>query len=323
MRSSRGVPFFICAPRKTGRTSLAQDYARRAHRLEEVLWIDAAADAFREVMSAGTMLAYLDREMNEGFVRFSLVVFDDLPALGNRMLANFSDWVDGLITKGIEVIIITTPHDDCLADHQSDRLLIGGERLVAAQKWNKERMVEALDCFLGTTTSQEAVTLAALMILMGRGIVDNLRGLGYAISPDVPAKLKRSCPFIEIDEGTGYFDASRLPAAQLRHSLLRELNNAARKEDESEMSEMERCFERLTQLSVHLFERSESERSQLLLEFAGSLLTHDDAGFPLENTVTLDAFDVGVADVDAAPNSAASSAAPATTTPPPTQAPPP
>jgi DNA-binding SARP family transcriptional activator len=281
LRSSHGVPFFICAPRKTGRTSLAQDYARRAHRLDEVLWIDAAGDAFHEAIRTGTMLRHLDQQINESFVRFSLVVFDDLPALGDRMLACFSDWMDDLIEKGIEIIVITTPYDDCLVSHQSDRLLIEGSRLVASQKWDERRITESLNCFFGAVMPKEISTLAALMILMGRGIVDNLRELNYVIPASLPAQLKPYCPLIEIDENTGYFDAGKLPAARLRRSLLRELNGALRREEESEMSEMERCFERLTQLSVHLFERSEPERSQLLLEFAGSLLTHDDAGFPL------------------------------------------
>jgi DNA-binding SARP family transcriptional activator len=285
MRSSHGVPFFICAPRKTGRTSLALGYARRWHNLDEVLWMDAASNGFCEAIRSGTLVEHLELQRVGGLARFKLIVFDDLPLLENRTAACFSDWIDSLIEEDVEIIVITTPLDDCLDNHQSDRLLISGNRLVASQKWNKARMAETLACVFESPIPREVSTLLALMILMGRGIVDNLRELGYSIPIVSYAVLRQCCPFIEIDEYTGSFDTRGFPAAELRLQLLALLNAAAREEttckDESELSDMERCFERLTQLSIHLFERSECEQSQLLLEFAGGLLAHDDIDFSL------------------------------------------
>jgi DNA-binding SARP family transcriptional activator len=291
MRASRGTPFFICAPHKTGRTSLALEYAQRQHSLNEVLWIDAASEGFCEAANAGTLLEHLERQRAGDISHFSLVVLDDLPALEDRPSARLSDWIDCLIEDGVEVIVITTPYEDCLNDYQSDRLTIEGAQLIASQRWSRERMAAALEDLFCSCAPRESLILAALMILMGRGIVDSLRELGYLIPSVSYAMLKRCCPFIEFNEGTGHFDATGLPVMELRQHLLSLLNEAARTGEEGGASEtgapetetsiIERCFERLTQLATRLFERSERERSQLLLELAGSLLTCDDAGFPL------------------------------------------
>jgi DNA-binding SARP family transcriptional activator len=275
--------------------------------------MDASAEGFRDAIAAGTLPQHLQRKGESSFDHFTLIVFDDLPLLEDRMASLFSDWIDSLIEQGIEVIIITTPHEDSLGTYQSDRLNIEGSRLVASQKWNAKRLVEALDCFFAAPIPRQSIILAALMMLMGRGIVDNLRELGYVIPAASHTELMKYCPFIDIDEKTGYFNALGLPVAQLSDLLLALLNEASccgetgadagadaevdanekgagvgdgveigrGEEREAETSETERCFERLTQLSVYLFERAEREQSQLLLELAGSLLTHDDAGFPL------------------------------------------
>jgi DNA-binding SARP family transcriptional activator len=290
MRSSHGVPFFICAPRKTGRTSLALGYARRWHSLDEVLWMDASSSGFCEAIRSGTLVEHLQRQRVGGLARFSLIVFDDLPLLENRTATCFSDWIDHLIEEDVEIIIITTPLDDCLSNHQSDRLLISGNRLVASQKWNRARMTEALTCVFETPMPREVSTLIALMILMGRGIMDNLRELGYSIPVVSYTLLRQCCPFIEIDEYTGSFDTRGFPVEELKVQLLALLSAAVREEitpkDEGELSDTERCFERLTQLSIHLFERSECEQSQLLLELAGGLLAYDAAGLSLAAAVS-------------------------------------
>ncbi|MDR1184203.1 MAG: hypothetical protein LBK67_05355 [Coriobacteriales bacterium] len=291
LRSSHGVPFFICAPGKTGRTSLALDYAQRQHHLDEVLWMDAASDGFREAIDSGMLMEHLERQWTSGAACYRLLVLDDLPSLGDRMAARFSDWLDCLVEKDVEVIVISTPQDDCLSDYQSDRLLIEGGRLVASQKWSAERIVEVMECFFCTPVPRELTTLAALMLLLGRGIVDNLRDLGYRIPAASHALLKRYCPLIEINEATGHFDATGLPVSRLARHLLSFLNEASQTGEEPGMSDTERCFERLTQLSVYLFERSEREQSHLLLEFAGRLLTRDEEECSLASLCSADPVD--------------------------------
>ncbi|MDR3036926.1 MAG: hypothetical protein LBU31_00735 [Coriobacteriales bacterium] len=285
MRSSRGVPLFICAPVKTGRSSLALDYAQRAYNLDEVLWMDAATDGFVEALGAGAMLEHLAQQVANDLSHFRLIVFDDLPSLGERVASVLSDWIDDMIEAQVEVLVITTPHEDCLANHQSDRLLIDGIRLVASQKWPKQRMADTLNGFFDAPLPHELHTLAALMLLMGRGIVDDLRELGYQVPAGLHAQLRQHCPLITIDEGAGSFDATICPAALLRQRLIALVDEAPRMGEVAGMSPLERSFERLTQLSIYLFERTECERSQLLLEFAGSLLTCDDAGYPLDAVV--------------------------------------
>ncbi|MDR1013877.1 MAG: hypothetical protein LBL86_02705 [Coriobacteriales bacterium] len=301
MRLSHGVPFFISAPARTGRSSLAAGYAQRQHRPDEVLWVDAGTEAFHDALSAGTAFEHLQRQWASAPSRLGLVVFDDMPALNEQACARFSDWIDRMIEEGTEVLVVTTPQEDCFPEFQSDRLLIDGRRLVMSQKWSAERLTDALACFLDGSLPQELRSLAALMILMGRGIPDDLRGLGYLVPPASPLLLRRHCPFVEVDEATAVFDATGIPLAPLEGRLLALLGEAPRngREEEREegMSGLERRFERLTQLSLYLFGHERREQGQVLLELAGSLLTHDDAGYPLAGRppVPLGMGSVGVA----------------------------
>ncbi|MDR0347147.1 MAG: hypothetical protein LBH56_02060 [Coriobacteriales bacterium] len=289
LRSAHGVPFFICAPRKTGRTSLALDYARRQHRLDEVLWMSVSADDFREALHSSAVFERLEHQRTGGLARFSLVVIDDLPSLEDKVASRFSDWVDHLIEEGVETLIVTTPYEDCLSDYQSDRLLIDGDRLIASQKWNDERMGETLSYFFEAPVARQSVTLAALMVLMGRGSIDDLRELGYEIPNYAHRQLRQYCPLIGIDEDSGTFDADGFPIAQLSGQLLALLNEAT-KVDEAPMSEKERCFERLTQLSLRLSERSRHAQGRLLLELAGGVLADDGAEADLEDDAPVAEF---------------------------------
>jgi DNA-binding SARP family transcriptional activator len=277
IRSSHGVPCFICAPGKTGRSSLALDYAQRSYHLDEVLWIEGASENFRHALSSNTLLEHLEFQIMEGLSSSKLVVIDDVPFLQENIASRFSDWVDQLVKRGVEVIIITTPQDDCLGEFQSDRLLIDGKRLVDSQHWQKPRLIEALNCFFAAPIPQDLVRLAALMLLMGQGIVDNLRELAYQIPAGSHVLLKKFCPFFEIDEETGYFNTSCVSAADFAAFLPGLLLEAPRTVEEQEASEAERCFERLTQLSLHLFERSERSQSQLLLEMIGNMLAYEES----------------------------------------------
>ena len=283
MRTARGVPVFICAPNKTGRTSLALDYAQRQYELDEVLWIDAAEEGFLEAVNTQTMFEHLKRQIANGLSRYSIVVIDDLPLLDNRATSYFSDWVDQLIDDGIEVIIITTPQEDNLMNYQSDRLLIEGKSLVISQKWSRDRIAGCLKHFFLAPLPQETHILAALMITMGHGNIDNLKEMNYQIPANAPAELRRYCPLIGIDEATGSFDTRGFPTKGLSDQLIHLINQAPRSGLDAEMSDLERSFERLTQMSVYLYERAERVQSQMLLELAGSLLTCDDAGFPLSD----------------------------------------
>lgn len=281
IHASKGVPCFICSPHRTGRTSLALNYARRQYAMDEVLWLDAAVEGFSEAVGKGTMLEHLERQITNNLGLYRLVIIDDLPLLDDRQASHVSDWIDQLIEDGLEVMLITTPQEDCLQDHQSDRLMIEGNKLVKSQKWPKERMIDCLTRFFSEDISHDTRVLAALMIAMGRGLVDTLRELGYTIDANAQSLVKRYCPLIEVDEATGYFDARGIPLQALSSFLIEGIEQAARGASDQEMSVLERSFERLTQLSVYLYEHENSPQSQVLLELAGSLLSTDDAGFPL------------------------------------------
>jgi len=284
MRRSRHAPVFICAPHKTGRTSLALDFAGSYYDLDEVLWINASCDGFVEALCKQTMLEHLQRQIARGLSRYKLIVIDDLPSLKEREASRFSSWIDQMIELDVGVIVVTTPQEDSLKCLQSDRLVIEGERFILSQKWNSVRITSSIKAFFDSSIPIEIKTLAALMILMGHGAVDNLTDLGYQVPFNNHSILKRHCPLIEIEETTGYFNARGINAQELSRQLIELLNRAPRTCLDPEMSDLERCFERLTQMSVYLFERSQREQSQALLELAGDLLTCDDTGFLLSET---------------------------------------
>ena len=281
MRRSHYAPVFICAPHKTGRTCLALDFAKTHYDLDEVLWINASCDGFVEAICNQTMLEHLQRQIARGLSRYKLIVIDDLPSLKEREASRFSSWIDQMIELDVGLIVITTPQEDSLRGLQSDRLVIEGERFIHSQKWNSARITGSIRAFFDSDIPLEIKTLAALMILMGHGTVDNLTDLGYQIPFNNHSILKRYCPLMEIEETTGYFNARGINAQELSRPLIELLNRAPRTFPDPEMSELESCFERLTQMSVYLFERSERAQSQALLEMAGNLLTCDDAGFLL------------------------------------------
>jgi len=279
MWKSRGVPIFIIAPRKTGRTSFVLDYARYQYDLDEVLWINAASVGFVEALDRQTMLEHLMQQIMSGLSRYTLIVVDDLPFLNERQALHFSNWINQLIEAAVSIIIITTPREDSMKNCQPERLLIMGEQFILMQKWSKKRKVECLESFFAASIHKDIKILTALMLLMGHGTVDNLIDLGYQIPFSIHSLVKQHCPLLEIDETTGYFNTGGMPVKELFPQLSVLLNQAPGNEADSKMSDLERCFERLTQMSVYLFERSEREQSQMLLELAGSLLTCDDAGF--------------------------------------------
>jgi len=286
MRRSHNVPIFICAPHKTGRTSLAFDFARSHYLLDEVLWIDATSTAFLEAINKQTMLEHIQRQILKGLSRYNLIVIDDLPSLNDREASRFSSWIDQVIETNTTVIIITTPQEDSLKNHQSDRLIIEGESFILSQKWTRLRTEDCMRAFFASDIPTDLKILAALMILMGHGTIDNLSELGYSIPFNNHSILKRYCPLLEIEETTGYFNTTGVPLKELSDLLIGLLTNIPRSEKDLEMSELEWSFERLTQMSVYLFERAEREQSQLLLELAGSLLTCDDAGFLLSENAS-------------------------------------
>ena len=281
MRRSHGVPIFICAPHKTGRTSLALEYARNQYLLDEVLWVNAASPAFVEAINKQTMLEHIHRQIQKGLSKYNLIIIDNLPQLNDRVALHFSSWIDQMIEANTSIIVITTPQEDSLGNYQSDRLLIDGEQLVFSQKWNKARAAACMRAFFVSDAPNNLRVLAALMMLMGHGTIDNLTELGYQIPFNNHSMLKSYCPLIEIDETTGYFNAAGIPLKELAPQIVDLLIQLPREGLDLEMSELEWRFECLTQMSVYLYERSEQAQSQALLELAGSLLTMDDAGFLL------------------------------------------
>ena len=240
------------------------------------------------------MTKHIERQIISEVPHIAMVVFDDLPILEKRSCRMFSDWIEKTAGSGIDIVVTMKPSNDCFGDYRSEKLVIGGKDFIASQRWDKKRYTDVLYHYFSDNGQSEEAELAALMILMRRGIVDNIRSLGYAIPENRHVRLRSSCPVIDVDEATGFFDASSLPVRELSDQLLECLVAAPKSEEgrpgragDRKAVEIERCFERLTQMSTHLFERGDTEQSRLLLELAGRLLTHDDAGFPLRDDAAL------------------------------------
>jgi DNA-binding SARP family transcriptional activator len=272
MAAAQGRPLFIMAPRRCGRSSLALDYARRRHRMEDVLWTDCASASFTDAVASGALFEQLHRIGTNSLGGFRLVVFDDLPALPEPAASLFSDQIDLLIERGIETIVISTPEQDCLERHQSDRLLLSSEMLIAGQRWSRSRLADVLDCFLNGSSPVALRCLSALMLLARQGSVGELRALGFEVDTDAHIALRQACPLIDINPEDASFDASSLPVRELCQPLLSLLSRAAASFDDGHIDEQQRSFQRLTCLAIHLAKRELRDQSQLLLELAGMML---------------------------------------------------
>ena len=269
---SRAIPRFICAPAGFGKSTLAREYAARFFPPKDVLWLDGTTLSFAEGLASGALLGYLERFRSSRQGVPCLLVIDDLLHLDEQSAERLSDCLDLLVEQGWELLIIVHPVDDHYANLQSDRLLISGRELLEAQTMSDERYQHILKEFFAATLPVEFRLLGALIFLVQRGTIDDLRQLGYGILDDTPALLEALCPLFRIDAQSGTFKLGAKDLEGLKEELVSLLGSACLQHEQGDRGELERAFEQLTRLALFLFDRREAARCRQLLAFAGELL---------------------------------------------------
>ena len=122
---------------------------------------------------------------------------------------------------------------------------------------------------------EELRGLAALLLLVGAGRLDDLCEQGFEVSSYAAARLAAVVPGISFDSRDGSFqDTEDLPT-DLDPELLTALLSCDRLSERRDMSDQERCFERLSALAAYLLENGDPQRSLGLLRLTGQLLSVD------------------------------------------------
>jgi DNA-binding SARP family transcriptional activator len=128
------------------------------------------------------------------------------------------------------------------------------------------------DSFATLFVPKEVRGLAALVLMLGSGSFEEIRSLGFEVGTDAPAKLSAFCPQLEIDlKADRFWTDEQLPTL-LDTSIIEALLSVARAGERQDMSDQERCFERLSALAAHMIEAGLLERSISLLKLTGQIL---------------------------------------------------
>lgn len=114
--------------------------------------------------------------------------------------------------------------------------------------------------------------LAALLGLLGQGSLADLDAMGYRVGETHVDRLLEARPDVGLDGFNGSFDTSLgLPEA-LDGSLMAALLAIGRDAERQDLSDQERCFERLSIAAAHLLDKGDAERSIKVLHLARQLL---------------------------------------------------
>jgi len=117
--------------------------------------------------------------------------------------------------------------------------------------------------------------LACLTLALGRGLMDDLRGLGFVIPVVLSSRLAALCPELHFDAQSGFFETTESLPAVFDDDVLDALLICERAGERHDLSDQERGFERLSVLADYLVEqdeRQEQERGLFLLRLSRQLL---------------------------------------------------
>jgi len=115
--------------------------------------------------------------------------------------------------------------------------------------------------------------LAVLLMILGQGNFSELSELGYEIDSSTTERLASLCPNLEIDIRKGSFKTSESLPETLDASIVEALLATRKSRERQDMSDWERCFERMSALSEHLLSKNNPEQSVRLLKLTGQLLS--------------------------------------------------
>ncbi|MDR2957844.1 MAG: hypothetical protein LBU61_06695, partial [Coriobacteriales bacterium] len=116
-------------------------------------------------------------------------------------------------------------------------------------------------------------SLAALVLIIGQGKIDDLRALGFDIADSTAEQLAVLCPSLELDTQNLAFETTDELPTDLSDSLLTALLLCEREGERWDMSDQERLFERFSALAAALLDMGDPGRSMSLLKLTGQLLS--------------------------------------------------
>lgn len=229
----RGVARFVVAPPRYGKSAVAAEYADVVFAFRNVFWLPAESPCFARDLDAGTLL----EQLVAADAAAKLVVIDNLPLLEPNRAASFSDFVDALLARDIEVVVTCTPSADVYGALQHDRIKLGASDLLLTEQELVDVRSRA-DCpgWLRKSTSPAARVPGVAWDIEDGEVADFVKHLGDEEAPGVVvlvefallllgsgdvAMLAQLCPQAErvayeiaedyphlgISEETGQFDA--------------------------------------------------------------------------------------------------------------------
>ncbi|MDR2108687.1 MAG: hypothetical protein LBP28_04410 [Coriobacteriales bacterium] len=288
LNAHREVPCFIVASRRLGRSSFARLYAGLYHQAAQTRWLDATDPQFLTSSARNGLLACGRRHRPASAEGRGLLVIDDLALLDESLAERFSNNLDELIEQGWQVVVITTPQNDCYQRLQSDRFVISGQDLLCIRDFSEEQRGGSLAAFLSDSLPVELRIFALLTILASRLSVEQAAAAGVVVHEDVPANLAALHPFFTRSDTGGELLVQAPSPVLLKTQIIAVLEEYVRQESlpgqslpasdgtcSTELSTdavRRRALEIVTRVSILLLERAEHHRSSEVLAFAESHL---------------------------------------------------
>ena len=263
------VPCFISAPGGYGRTTLAHAFACQKFPLEDVLWLNGAAESFIDSLENNELPVFLSGHSLHTTGPKRLLVIDDLPLLDEILAVRLSDCLDSLLDAGWQVVITTIPLHDVFENLQSDRTLITGKELLASRDFNPALVLDSVQSFFDEQMPFEFHLLGMLMLLMQQGSIEDIRALGYRIKDDIPLLLGGICPVLGIDAVGRSFSPQAVPLDKISDRVMSVLTQASESGFNQEAIQGISCYQQLVRIASLLFDHGQKRRSHELLDLAG------------------------------------------------------
>ena len=286
MMLDRAVVRYLLAPTGYGKTMLAASYARLMVGYESTFWIPGNNPRFLRDLDAGTLAADLLECASAG----SLVVFDDVPKMGEDRRVRLHETAERLLEGGLEVVVCSTPGADPLAPWASELVRIdASELLFGPGEYAEMNLLDTPDAQLHApvyaTDSVPSLAVRApgsferflrshladadsareagasfCMVVLGSGSFSDLeRVLGDGACPDGFAS-SGLCSFARVDAVRRSFDATGFPIREVARAYAQRLGAVAAEYGARSSAGM------LMELADMLVERGRAQRACEMLQ---------------------------------------------------------
>lgn len=140
LMSQRQVLRLISAPNGFGKTTLVGQYAELVFSFKNVFWIDCKSPCFIRDLDNYEIVS----QIIEICETPKLIVFEDIAALSEDRLIQFSKVIDDLLQLGSEVILTCSPITDDILKYQSDCLTISSFDLLLNEDEQNSSLLKSL-----------------------------------------------------------------------------------------------------------------------------------------------------------------------------------